>query len=182
MGRYQILPIAMRERTQIEEKLIEESPFDVFDVEKQLLLDMAKDMKLRAPSIQNDSHTSFQHQESAQDSSSHDLLDQDQQQRDALHEKARKNQAHANKRAVKGYSKCHSIITFKVGDHVSIAVPPHDRGPTDPKRIFGKVFSVDEDRPDLYEIITPYGILNRLYPTKKLLSLPNSIPLEIPTR
>ena len=61
MRRYQILPIAMRERTQIEEKLIEESPFDVFDVEKQLLLDMAKDMKLRAPSIQNDSHTFFQY-------------------------------------------------------------------------------------------------------------------------
>ena len=133
MRKYQILPVAMRERTQIEEELTEESPFDIFDAEKQLLLDMAKDMELRAPSIQNDSHTSFQHQESTQDSSSHDLLDQDQQQRDALHEKARKNQAHANKRAVKGYSKCHSIITFKVGDHVSIAVPLHDRGPTDPK-------------------------------------------------
>ena len=133
MRRYQILPVAMRERTQIEEELTEESPFDVSDAEEQLLLDMARDMESRAPSIQNDSHTSFQHQESAQDSSSHDLLDQDQQQRDALHEKACKNQAHANKRAVKGYSKCYSIITFKVGDHVSIAVPPHDRGPTDPK-------------------------------------------------
>ena len=41
---------------------------------------------------------------------------------------------------------------------------------------------MDEDRPDLYEIITPYGILNRLCPTKELLSLPDSIPLEIPTR
>ena len=61
MRRYQILPVAMRERTQIEEELTEESPFDVFDTEKQLLLDMAKDMELRAPSIQNDSHTSFQY-------------------------------------------------------------------------------------------------------------------------
>ena len=41
---------------------------------------------------------------------------------------------------------------------------------------------MDEDRPDLYEIITPHGILNRLCPTKELLSLPDSIPLEIPTR
>ena len=146
MRRYQILPVAMRERTQIEEELTEESPFNVSDAEEQLLLDMARDMESRAPSIQNDSHTSFQHQESAQDSSSHDLLDQDQQQRDVLHETVHKNQAHANKRAVKGYSKCHSIITFKVGDHVSIAVPPHNRGPTDSKQIFGKVFSMDKDR------------------------------------
>ena len=96
----------MRERTQIEEELTEESPFNVSDAEEQLLLDMARDIELRAPPIQNNSHTSFQHQESTQNSSSHDLLDQDQQQRDALHETACKNQAHANKRAVKGYSKC----------------------------------------------------------------------------
>ena len=34
MRRYQILPVAMRERTQIEEKLTEESPFDISDAEK----------------------------------------------------------------------------------------------------------------------------------------------------
>jgi len=30
MRRYQILPVAIRERTQVEEELTEESPFDVF--------------------------------------------------------------------------------------------------------------------------------------------------------
>ena len=65
MRRYQILPVAMRERTQIEEELTEESPFNVSDAEEQLLLDMARDMESRAPSIQNDSHTSFHPQETA---------------------------------------------------------------------------------------------------------------------
>ena len=41
---------------------------------------------------------------------------------------------------------------------------------------------MDEEKPDLYEIVTPYGILNRLYPIKELLPLPDSIPLEIPTK
>ena len=98
-----------------------------------------------------------------------------------MHEKARKNQVHANRRAVKGYSKHHTIKTFSKGDHISIAVPPHDRGPTDPKRIFGKIASVDKDKPDHYEIVTPYEILDRLFPVKELLPLPISIPLEIPT-
>src|SRR6266480_4363730 len=41
---------------------------------------------------------------------------------------------------------------------------------------------MNEEKPDLYEIVTPYGILNRLYPVKELLPLPNSIPLEILTK
>jgi len=41
---------------------------------------------------------------------------------------------------------------------------------------------MDEEKPDLYEIVTPYGILNRLYPVKELLPLPDSIPLEILTK
>ena len=41
---------------------------------------------------------------------------------------------------------------------------------------------MDENKPDHYEIATPYGILDRLFPVKELLPLPISIPLEIPTR
>jgi len=97
-----------------------------------------------------------------------------------LHEEVHKNQLYANKRAVKGYSKHHIITTFKEEDHISIAIPSHDRGPTDPKRIFGKIFSMDKAKPDCYEIATPYGILDRLFPIKELLPLPESIPLKIP--
>jgi hypothetical protein len=181
MRRYQILPVAMRERTQIEEKPTEEGPFNISDVEEQLMSDMARDMESRASVIQNSSHNSLQPRETDQDFSSNSILDQDQQQRDILHEQACKNQAHANKRAIKEYGKCHTIRTFKEGDHVSIAIPSHDRGLTDPKRIFEKILNVDEKKPDLYEIVTCHGILDRLYPVKELLPLSNSIPLEIPT-
>ena len=58
MRKYQILPVAMRERTQIEEKLIEESPFDISDTKEQLMLDIARDMVSRVPPIRNDSYTS----------------------------------------------------------------------------------------------------------------------------
>src|SRR6266480_2879588 len=137
-------------------------------------------MESEAPPIPNSSHSSFQPQDSFRNPTSN-YLDQDQQQRDELHEKTHQNQAHANKRSVKEYSKCHTITTFKEGDHISIAISSHDRGPTDSKRIFGKVLNVDKNKPDCYQIITPYGILDRLYPVKDLLSLPSSISLEIPS-
>ena len=75
MKRYQILPVAMRERTQIEEELTEESLFDISDAEEQLMLDMARDMVLGVPPIRNNSYTSSQPLENVQDSSSNDILD-----------------------------------------------------------------------------------------------------------
>ena len=92
------------------------------------------------------------------------------------------NQVQANRRVVKGYSKRHTIIVFKEGDHVSITVPAHDRGPTDFKCIFGKVLNMDESKPDCYQVITAYGVLNRLFPVKDLLLLPATIPLNIPSK
>src|SRR6266480_1469569 len=176
--RYEILPVAMRKRAQIEEELIEKDLFEVLDTKEQLLLDQARIIESEAPPIPNSSHSSFQPQDSFRNSTSN-YLDQDQQQRNELHEKACQNQAYANKRAVKEYSKYYTITTFKEGDHVSIAVLSHDRGPTDSKCIFGKVLNVDENKPDRYQIITPYGVLDRLYPVKDLLPLPSSISLEI---
>ena len=85
--RFEILPVAMRERAQIEEELIEEDPFEVSDAEEQLLLDQARIMESEVPSIQNSSYSSPQPQDSFRNPTS-DYLDQDQQQRDELHEKA----------------------------------------------------------------------------------------------
>jgi len=41
------------------------------------------------------------------------------------------------------------------------------------------ILSMDEDRPNLYEIETLYGILNRICIVKELLPLPVSISLDI---
>jgi hypothetical protein len=181
MRRYEILPISIREGTQIEEESVEEDAFEIPDAEEQLLLDQIRHMESRTPSFSNSSHSPLEPQHSIRDPTS-DYLDENQQQRDELHEVARQNQVHANKRAVKEYSKRHTITTFKEGDHVSIAVPPHDRGPTDSKRIFGKVLNIDEDKPDHYQIVTSYGVLDRLFPIKDLLPLPTTISLEIPNK
>jgi hypothetical protein len=60
MRRYQILPDAMRERTDIEEEPTKEGPFYIPDDEKQLLLDMARVMDTQSPPISNDSHNNSQ--------------------------------------------------------------------------------------------------------------------------
>jgi hypothetical protein len=108
-----------------------------------------------------------------------ELLRQDQEQRERQHEAVRANQAQANARAIRQYSKQHTIRVFSQGDKVSIAVPRLDRTSTDDKRVFGKVLDMPKD--DRYEIITPYGILDRLYPTNQLLPLDESIEVNIPS-
>jgi len=59
--------------------LSEKSLFDVLDTEKQLLLDMARDIETKMPSISKDSHIFSQTQQSIQNPSSYNILDQDQQ-------------------------------------------------------------------------------------------------------
>ncbi|KAI9774706.1 MAG: hypothetical protein M1839_001667 [Geoglossum umbratile] len=181
MRRYEILPVVMREEAQVKEEAIEEDAFDISDTEEQLLLNQIRHIELRTSPIPDSSHSSPELQHSNRDPTNN-FLDQNQQQRYELHEVAHQNQVHANRRAVKGYSKHYTITIFKEGDHVSIAVPAHDRGPTDSKRIFGKVLNVDESKPDCYQVITAYGVLNRLFPIKDLLLLPATISLNIPSK
>lgn len=97
----------------------------------------------------------------------------------ALRERARANQLQANKRSIKQYGKQRNIMTFSVGDTVSVAVPALDRASTDDKRIFGRVIKVYEDK-DVYKIVTKYGILDRNYPVSELNPLPGTIDLAIP--
>ena len=72
---------------------------------------------------------------------------------------------------MKRYSKCYTITTFKKEDYISIAILFYNKSPIDSKYIFGKILSMDKDKPDLYKIVTLYGILNRLFSVKELLSL-----------
>lgn len=66
----------------------------------------------------------------------------------------------------------------EVGESVSVAVLELDRGSTDDKRIFGRVQQVHNG--PSYEIQTKYGVLDRKFPTSKLMPLPSTIDLEIP--
>jgi len=47
MRRYEILPVAMRERIQIEEELDEENLFETSDAEEQLLSEQAISLQVR---------------------------------------------------------------------------------------------------------------------------------------
>ena len=77
MKRYEILPVAMREGVQVEEKVIEENTFDVSDTEKQLLLDQIRHIESRIPPILDSSHSSPEPQHSDRDPTN-DFLDQNQ--------------------------------------------------------------------------------------------------------
>ena len=129
MKRYQILSVAIRERTQIEEELNKEDSFEISDTEEQLLSEQAVILQF---SLDNSSHRSLE-QQSNQTLINQEFLDTDQYQRDELYTKIHQNQLYTNKRAAQQYSKQHTIRTFSKGDHVSIAVPAQDKGSTDPK-------------------------------------------------
>ena len=88
------------------------------------------------------------------------------------------NQKHANERSKRQYGKQRHIITFEIGDQVSVAVLALDRAVTDDKRIFGRVIDVNEDY-DSYKIITKYGVLDRNYPISELNPLPRHIDIGI---
>src|SRR4051794_40473479 len=75
-----------------------------------------------------------------------------------------------------------TITIFKEENHVSIIIPAHNRGPTDSKCIFGKVLNMDESKPDYYQVITLYKVLNKLFSIKDLLLLLATILLNIPSK
>ena len=58
-------------------------------------------------------------------------------------------------------------------------VPRLDKTSTDNKGVFGKVLDMPKD--NRYEIVTPYGILDCLYPTNQLLPLDESIEVNVPS-
>lgn len=98
----------------------------------------------------------------------------------ALRDRVRVNQRHANERAKRQYGKQRQIITFEVGDQVSVAVPALDRATTDDKRLFGRIVDVKGDYNN-YRILTKYGILDRNYPISELNPLPSHIDIGIPS-
>ena len=86
-------------------------------------------------------------------------------------------QLHANDRSIRQYEKQRAVITFAIGDKVSVAVPALDRASTDDKHIFGRVIKSFDNA---YSIQTKYGVLDRNYHTSELMALPDTIELGIP--
>ena len=65
---------------------------------------------------------------------------------------------------MKEYSKYYTIITFKKRDYISIAVLSYNKSSIDSKYIFGKVFNINKNKPDYYQIITLFYFIKKKFP------------------
>lgn len=73
---------------------------------------------------------------------------------------------------IKKHSRQKRVEAFLPGDLVSLAVPRLDRASTNPSRLLGKVIAVKHRKS--YQLQSPYGILDRWFPTNQLLRVPES--------
>lgn len=99
------------------------------------------------------------------------LLAEESEASDAFCERIHENQLQANEQSIRPYGKQCAVRNFVVGESVSIAVPALDRASTDDKRTFGQVKKAHNG--PSYEIQTKYGVLDRNFPTLKLMPLPS---------
>ena len=90
---------------------------------------------------------------------------------DAFCERIHENQLQANEQSIRQYGKQCAVRNFEVGEPDSIAVPALDRASTDDKRIFGQVKQAHNG--PSYEIQAKYRVLDRNFPTLKLMPLPS---------
>jgi len=75
------------------------------------------------------------------------------------------------------YNKRHAVHIFDVGDMVSVGIPREDRAKTDNKRLYAKVIA--KPQPERHQLLTKYGVLVNLYPTKDLQPATDLMSLEI---
>ncbi|KAF8422259.1 hypothetical protein EV426DRAFT_176299 [Tirmania nivea] len=74
------------------------------------------------------------------------------------------------------YNKRFQIESFEVNAIVSLHIPRQDRGTLDYPRLYARILA--QPHPGRYQLQTQYGILDRLYPTAELNSVP---PLVVTT-
>ena len=97
----------------------------------------------------------------------------------ALRQQIQVNQKHANERSQRQWGKQRQVVTFSLGEQVSIAVPALDRASTDDRRLFGRIIGLHPDY-NSYQILTKYGVLDRNYPVSELNPLPMEFDIGIP--
>ena len=64
------------------------------------------------------------------------------------------------------YNKRHNVEIFEVEDIISVGIPREDRAKTDNKRLYCRIIA--KPHPDRHQLLSQYGILIGLYPTKAL--------------
>lgn len=74
------------------------------------------------------------------------------------------------------YNTRHHVEIFNIGDLISVGIPREDRAKTDNKRLYCRIF--DKPQPERHRLVSKYGILKGLYPTKALKRAPTMLELE----
>ena len=93
--------------------------------------------------------------------------------------RAVKYQKAAQERSIKQYGKQRRVQVYEVGQKVSVGIPREDRSSTDDKRVFGKVIQAF-DEINQYQIVTQWGVLDRLCPINIVNALEPGVDVNIP--
>ena len=64
------------------------------------------------------------------------------------------------------YNKRHNVEIFELGDIISVGIPRENRAKTDDRRLYCRIIA--KQHPDRHQLLSKYGILIGLYPTKAL--------------
>jgi hypothetical protein len=84
---------------------------------------------------------------------------------------ARDNIRVARDHMIKKHDKHSNIEVFSIGDIVLVKLPRVDRTATDQRKLFARVIGKDH-QPPRHRIQTQFGIVDRLFPTRELKSVP----------
>ena len=86
--------------------------------------------------------------------------------RDKIHGEVTARGAIVRERMATRYNKRHNVEIFEVRDIISVGIPREDRAKTDNKRLYCRIIA--KPHPDRHQLLSQYGILIGLYPTKAL--------------
>lgn len=87
---------------------------------------------------------------------------------------ARDNIRAAQDKMVARYAKYHKIESFAIGDVVLVKLPRGIRTATDQRKLYCLLIGC-EHQPPRYKIQSKFGIINRMFPTKELKSVPKNV-------
>ena len=98
--------------------------------------------------------------------------------RDKIQVKVTAYGAIVRERMATRYNRRHNVEIFEVGDIISVGIPQEDRAKTDNKRHCCRI--IMKPHPDRHQLLSQYGILIVLYPTKVLQQASQILEHEFP--
>ncbi len=82
-------------------------------------------------------------------------------------------QATRRDQMAKKYNAAHLILTFKIGDIITVAIPATDRAVNDAPRMEARIIDIPHE--NRHTLQTEYSVLSNSYPTSEV----NQVPAEL---